>query len=145
MKNLANCKPSEFLKQTNRIRKAVQKWLDLTDIMKIATTKAKLTPFRDNMTDEEKAELFAENRKLTEAQLRENTTRILDEVMERHADETLVILALCCFIEPEEVDEHSIDEYLSAFTELMNNKAVFDFFTSLMRLEQMSTTSASSR
>ena len=31
MKNLANCKPSEFLRQTNKIRHYVQKWMDITD------------------------------------------------------------------------------------------------------------------
>jgi hypothetical protein len=35
MKNLANCKPSEFLSQTNKIRKSVEKWLKLTDIINI--------------------------------------------------------------------------------------------------------------
>lgn len=35
MKNLANCTPSEFLKQTNKIKKSVEKWLKATDIMEI--------------------------------------------------------------------------------------------------------------
>ncbi len=35
IKTLSNCKPSEFLKQTNRIRKAVERWLTDTDIANI--------------------------------------------------------------------------------------------------------------
>ena len=35
MKNLANCKPTEFLRQTNRIRKYVAQWLDMTGILDI--------------------------------------------------------------------------------------------------------------
>ena len=38
MKNLANCKPSEFLRQTNKIRRAAEKWLKITDIMEIRKT-----------------------------------------------------------------------------------------------------------
>lgn len=33
MKNLSNCKPSEFLRQTARIRKSVAKWLEVTDLI----------------------------------------------------------------------------------------------------------------
>jgi len=143
MKSLANCKPTEFLKQTNRIRKAVEKWLDLTDIAKIAATRPKLTPFRKDMTEEEKLELFAENKKIAEEQTRDNMNRILEEVMDKHADETLVILGLCCFVEPDEIDDHSVSEYLEVLTELIENRAVLNFFTSLMRLEQTNSLSAS--
>ncbi len=143
MKSLASCKPSEFLHQTNKIRKAVEKWLDLTQIAKIATTRAKLTPFRKDMTEEERLELFAENKRLAEEQTRENMNKILEEVMEKHADETLVVLALCCFVEPDDIDNHTVSEYLEVFTELMENQAVLNFFSSLMRMEQANTLSAS--
>lgn len=143
MKSLATCKPSEFLVQTNKIRKAVEKWLDLTDIVKIASTRPKLTPFRNDMTEEEKLALFAENKRISEEQTRDNMNRILEEVMDKHAAETLVILALCCFVEPEDIDNHTVSEYLEVLTELMDNQAVLNFFTSLMRLEQTNTLSAS--
>ena len=145
MKSLANCKPTEFLKQTSKIRKAVQKFLDITDVVKIYQRKAKLTPFRDDMTDEEKADLFAENRKVVEAQVRDNLNAILEEIMDKHPEETLTILALCCFVEPKNIDDHTVDEYLESFTELINNRAVMNFFTSLMRLEQMNISTASDR
>ena len=35
MKNLANCTPTEFFRQTNLIRKSVSKWLTDTDIQGI--------------------------------------------------------------------------------------------------------------
>ena len=35
MKTIANCKPSEFLKQTNRLRKVVERWMKDTDIINI--------------------------------------------------------------------------------------------------------------
>jgi hypothetical protein len=48
MKNLANCKPSEFLKQTNRIRKSVSKWLTDTDI---ANIRKRMPNIKDDASD----------------------------------------------------------------------------------------------
>ena len=124
MKNLANCKPSEFLQQTNRIRKSVSKWLTDTDIMNI---RRRMPQIPEGATDDEK-------KKAMEEQVNENFNAILDAIMEEHPDETLELLALLCFVEPENVDDHTVTEYLESFTELANNKAVLDFFTSLMQL-----------
>lgn len=124
MKNLANCKPSEFLKQTNRIRKSVSKWLTDTDVMNI---RKRLPNLADDVTDEEKNEAYNE-------QAKENFSSILDAILDEHPDETLELLALLCFVEPEHVDDYEITEYLDSFRELMNNKSVFSFFTSLMQL-----------
>lgn len=137
MKNLANCKPTEFLKQTNRIRKAVEKWLTVTEIARIRKQVPELKHIDIDMTVEEKAELQAENRKRIEAQTLNNAMEILDAVMDKHPDETLELLALLCFVEPEDVDKHAVSEYLEAFTELIADEAVINFFTSLARLGQM--------
>lgn len=126
MKNLANCTPSEFLKQTNRIRKSVEKWLTLTDIKNIRERKPSLP---DGLSDEEKKEAM-------QKQAKENFSAILDSVMDDHPDETLEILALACFVEPKDVDKHPMEEYLEAISDLLNNKAVLDFFVSLMQLGQ---------
>ena len=127
MKNLANCTPREFLRQTNKIRKAVAKWLSLTEIDKIRKT---LPNIPADAEDEEKEYLFQE-------QATKNVNRILDMIMDEHPDETLDLLALLCFVEPEDVDNHSVSEYLSAFTELINNKEVIGFFISLSKLGKM--------
>lgn len=124
MKNLANCKPSEFLKQTNVIRKSVSKWLTDTDIMNI---RKRMPVIPDGATDEEKKEA-------KEKQVNENFNAILDAILEEHPDETLELLALLCFIEPEHADDHSVAEYLESFNELVSNKTVLDFFTSLIQL-----------
>ena len=123
MKNLANCKPSEFLTQTNKIRKSVGKWLADTDAMNIRKRVPHLT---EEMSDEEK-------QKALEKQVSENSTAILDAIMEEHPQETLELLALLCFVEPENVDDHEVVEYLEAFQELLSNQAVLNFFMSLMR------------
>lgn len=126
MKNLANCKPSEFLKQTNRIRKSVEHWLTVTDIMNIRKTLPKL---EEGMTKEQKQEA-------TMAQVKANMSSMFDSMLETHADETLELLALVCFVEPEHVDDYPMSEYLDAVNELLNDKAVIGFFTSLARLGQ---------
>lgn len=132
MKNLANCKPSEFLQQTNRIRKSVSKWLADTDILNIRQTMPKIP---DDATQEER-------KKAMEEQAKENLNLILDAILEKHPDETLELLALLCFVEPKDVDNHSVTEYLEAFEELISNKAVLNFFTSLMRLGNEATSKA---
>lgn len=129
MKNLANCKPSEFLAQSNKIRKAVSEWLTLTDILNIRQQKPK---FEIDMTDEERERLIAE-------QVQKNLNEMLDQILEEHAEETLNVLALMCFVDPKDVDKHQMDEYIEAFNELINNQTVINFFVSLARLGQTNT------
>ena len=132
MKNLANCKPSEFLVQTNKIRKSVENWLTVTDIMNIRQNQPK---YEDGMSK-------AEREKAMQAQIKENLSAMLDSVLEKHPAETLELLALLCFVEPEDVDNHPMSEYITAFTDLINDKAVLDFFISLVKLGQKGTTTA---
>lgn len=133
MKNLANCKPSEFLVQTNRIRKSVEHWLSVTEVMEIR----KKTPvFTEGMTT-------AERKKSIEDQAMRNLSAILDSVMGDHPQETLEVLALCCFVEPEDVDEHPIGFYLQNFWEMANDESVRGFFTLLTQLGQTDTSAVS--
>ena len=138
MKSIAKCKPSEFLKQANRIRKTAEKWLTDTDIMNIRKNMPELEEIKDDLPDEEKEAIDARNHEKISAQLKENFSNIFDSVMETHADETLELLALCCFVEPEDVDKYSVTQYLKAFNELISDKDVLDFFTSLVQLGQRS-------
>lgn len=127
MKNLANCKPSEFLVQTNKIRKSVEKWLKLTDIPNI---RKNVPEFKEGQTKEEhRAEMLE--------QARVNLNKIFDAILEEHPQETLELIGLLCFIEPEDVDNHPVSFYLEALSELLNDQAVIGFFTSLVNLGQM--------
>lgn len=134
MKNLAHCKPSEFLKQTNRLRKSAANWLDATQILEIRKELPKLKPLTGD--EDEKAAIRRENEQAIKAKVRENMDKMLDRALEEHADETLELLALACFIEPSEVDKHEIGELLQALGEMLSNEAVLSFFTSLARLGQ---------
>lgn len=123
-KSLANCKPSEFLKQTNAIRHYVEKWLK--DI-KFADIRKRLPAIPEGATEEEKKELIAE-------QSRKNFSEMLDSALEQHPEETLGVLALCCFIPVEQADEQPMEFYVDAIADLMESEAVMRFFTSLVKL-----------
>ena len=124
MKNLANCKPSEFLLQTNKIRKSVAKWLTVTDIHEI---RKRVPKYTDDMDAEKRAEV-------RNAQMQSNLSAILDAALEEHPMETLEVMALACFIEPEDADNHPMSEYLKAIGELIADESVLSFFTSLVSL-----------
>ena len=137
MKNLANCKPSEFLKQTNRIKKSVERWLTATDVLNIRKTLPVLSPVMDRMSSEERKQVRMENQRRIQDQSRENLSRMLDAILDEHPEETLELLALLCFVEPQDVDNHTMDEYLTAVGEMISNQAVISFFTSLAQLGLM--------
>ena len=124
VKSIANCKPSEFLKQTNLIRHYVEKWMKLTDLAEIRKA---LPDIPEGATEEEKNELL-------EKQSRENFSRMLDSALEEHPEETLGVLALCCFIPVEEADDQPMEMYIEAIADLMESEAVTRFFISAVKL-----------
>lgn len=143
LKTLATCKPSEFLRQTNRLKKSAEKWLTDTDIINIRKRMPVLEMVPQDGTDEERNAVFNRNKAKAQEQAKANISAMLDAILDDHPDETLELLALCCFVEPENVDDYTVGEYLTAFNSLINDKAVLDFFTSLASLAQMNTSKAS--
>lgn len=136
MKTLASCKPSEFLVQTNRIRKSAEKWIKETGIVEIRSIQPDLEVVPDDATLDERVAVIERNKKRMEQQGLSNLSDMLDSILEEHPQETLELMALCCFVEPENVDDYPISEYLTAFTSLITDKAVIGFFTSLLSLVQ---------
>lgn len=136
MKNLTNCTPIEFLKQTNRIRHSVEKWLKVTDIMNIKNSLPSFVEINDDMSEEERKEKADINKELVREHNKKKLSLILDKCLDEHAEETLEMMALMCFVEPEHINEHSAMEYLKEVTEMISNKDVLDFFSSLIRLGQ---------
>lgn len=128
MKNLANCKPSEFFAQTVKIRRYVENWLNATELFSI---RKELPELNDNMTDEEKKKAIAE-------QAKKNLWKMFDKIFEENAEHTIGLLALLCFIDPAEADDHEVGEYLESISELISDERVISFFTSLVRLDQRS-------
>ena len=133
MKNLANCTPSEFLAQTFKIKKSVKEWLDVTELLKIRQNLPTLKPIT-GLSDEEVKEVKAENKKAISDQMLKNLDLFLDKMLDENAEKTLEVLALCCFVEPKDVDKYPMSEYLKNIAELFADESVMGFFTSLAQL-----------
>ena len=133
MKTLATCTPREFMRQTAKIRHVAADWLDITKVLEI----------RKTAPDIPKNATIEERKAAIQDQAQKNLSKILDAILDEHPDETLNLLALACFIEPEDVDNYSVEFYLDAISELISNKAVIRFFASLVQLEQTNTLNVS--
>ena len=142
MKNLANCKPSEFLAQSFKIKKSVQEWLDVTEILKIRQNAPDLKDLK-GLSGEERMQAVEENKKAIAKQRNENLSKMLDRMLDTNAEKTLEVLALCCFVEPENVDEYPMSEYLACISELLSDDSVMGFFTSLAQLGMKNTANVS--
>lgn len=137
MKNLSNCKPSEFLRQTVLIRRAVEKWLSDTNILNIRKRIPVFDVVPKGATAEERIQIAEANQKKAQEQLRRNVYDIIDAICEKCPEGTVEIMALCCFVEPSAADEYPMSYYLNQITDLLNDEAVLSFFTSLVRLGQI--------
>lgn len=135
MKNLATCKPSEFVAQTAKIKTAVANWMDAIDLMKIRAIQPKYEVLPMDATPEQRAEVIKKNAELQKKQTMENLSKILDNMLAEHPQETLEVLALCCFVEPEHVDDYTIDEYMQCIMDMMQNKSVINFFSLLAQMQ----------
>ena len=133
IKTLATCTDIEFLKQTNKVRHAVEEWLTATDI---ANIRKRMPEYEAIPDDKEEAEAVRErNKELQMEQAKKNLDAMLDAMLEEHPEETLKVIRLCCFVEPDD-DTHKVTYYLGAFSEMLGDKEVLRFFTSLMSLAQ---------
>lgn len=126
MKTLATCSPVEFLVQTNKIRRSVESWLTMTKVMEI----------RKRLPELPQGAKPEDVKKARQEQAKKNFSSILDSVLEEHPQETAELLGLLCFIEPEDLENHSMLEIISAVNELIPSPEVLSFFTSLTQLVQ---------
>lgn len=137
MKTLANCKPTEFMAQTVRIKKAAEKWLKLTDIMSIRKRVPENLPnVEEGMTPTEVESIMKRRKEIIREKSLENMSAVFDACFEKHPKETLEVVALCCFMEPADIDNHETKELLAAALEMAEDETVVRFFTLLMRLGQ---------
>jgi len=124
MKTLANCSPREFLVQSNKIRKSVAKWLSLTKLLDI---RKNLPTIPEDATEDERRDAIAK-------QVQANASAMLDAILDDHPEETAELLGLLCFVEPDDLDNHSMTEFFGAISEILNSREIIDFFTSLVSL-----------
>lgn len=124
IKSIANCKPTEFAKQTNVIRHYVEKWLK--DIQ-FADIRKHLPVIPEGVTEAEKNELIRK-------QNYKNFSDMLDAALDQYPEETMGLLALCCFLPAEDVDNHPVSMYFEVVADILANETVMDFFISLAKL-----------
>lgn len=135
MKNLATCKPSEFVAQTAKIKTAVANWIDAIDLMKIRAIQPQYEVIPIDSTPEQRAEVINRNAEIEKEQTYKNLSKLLDNMLAKHPQKTLDVLALCCFVEPEHVDDYTMDEYMNCIMEMMQNKSVMNFFSLLAQVQ----------
>lgn len=135
MKNLATCKPSEFVAQTAKIKNAVANWIDAIDLMAIRATQPQYEVITIDSTPEQRAEIIKKNAEIQKKQTMANLNKILDNMLAVHPKETLEVLALCCFVEPEHVDDYTMDEYMQCIMDMAQNKSVMNFFSLLAQVQ----------
>lgn len=119
-KTMANCTTAEFLRQSNKIRRAVSEYLDFTKILDIRKNKP---VFADGMTDDEKKAAI-------KAQAKKNISAMLDNALEENAEATTRILALLCFVDDAEEAE-KLDPF--ELLDVVLSERVLNFFTRLTR------------
>lgn len=124
MKTLANCTPVEFLRQTNKIRHAAAGLMADSGVVEIRKRMPALT---GEETPEEKKRLLHE-------QAQKNMDAILDTLLETHAEETVRVLGMMCFLEPEEIENSTTTDFLAPAMELLTSKPVLDFLPLLAKL-----------
>lgn len=136
-KNLANCTPLEFMQQAYLIKNAAEKWFKDTNILNIRGKKVEgLEVISSDMSDEEVQQAKEKNKKLVAAQIRKNASEVFDAVFKDHPAETVELLALICFVEPEHINDHKFSWYLASVGDILSDNDVLDFFTSLGQLGQ---------
>ena len=135
MKNLATCKPTEFVAQTAKIKDAVANWMEIIDFIGVRAKRPAYIMIPKDATAEEIKGINAQNATIRKKQALNNISELLDNMLVKHPKETLDVLALCCFIEPEHVDDYTIDEYMNCIMDMMESQSVIRFFKLLAQLQ----------
>lgn len=135
MKNLATCKPTEFVAQTAKIKDAVANWMEIIDFVGVRAKRPAYIMIPKDATAEEIKGINAQNATIRKKQALNNISELLDNMLAKHPKETLDVLALCCFVEPEHVDDYTIDEYMNCIMDMMDSQSVIRFFKLLAQLQ----------
>lgn len=137
-KNLANCTPLEFMQQAYRIKHAAEKWIKSTNILDIR--KRKIDGFETippDASDDLAQQIRDRNKKRVSEQLMKNASEVFESIFKDHQAETLELLALVCFVEPEHVNDHKFSWYAANIGDILSDSDTLDFFTSLVQLDQI--------
>ena len=123
IKTLANCSTIDFLKQANKIRKAVGQFYDECNFGQIMRGQPE---FPMNATETQREDIARNFRK---NQLNE----ILDICLETNVEKTVEIIGLMCFMEKKEAENTPANILLGLALDLISNQAVIDFFSKMAK------------
>lgn len=135
-KNLANCTPEEFLDQSYLIMDAAEKFMKVNDILGIRSRRVEGLQEIPKDNEEEADKIRHENAKKITAQRMKNVKELLTSMLHTNKKETLELLAISCFIAPEDVNNYTMPFFLRNIGEMISNQDVLAFFTSLAEVEQ---------
>ena len=124
MKTLTNCKPREFMRQVARIKTAAAAWLDMTRLLEL---RRRMPPRQEYADDEARRQAVMD-------QWRANIKDMVDAMLVDHPEETLELLGLICFIEPEELDEHPMSELYEGLMAVLKDDNLVDLFTAMLSI-----------
>lgn len=128
-KTLATCDLPDFLRQSIRMKDAITAWSEQTGFMDIIRKQADLTG----------EETEDERKKIVHEQFTKNLSEALTVAMGENAELTSEIMALCCFVEPEDIPKYRAIDFMVSFMECISNKDVRDFFISLSKMGRTGT------
>ena len=125
MKTITELNGTDFLRQCNKVRYAVQDILKETNVLKIRETKPTLT---GKESPEEVERLYRE-------QSNKNLSKMVDVMLEEKPEETMKLFRL--LVTPDEGEtEPSGFEMVMIGLNILSDKRVLDFLSSLIRLGQ---------
>ena len=119
MKNFANCNPDDFMAQVVKFRAPFVEWVKEIGIPEI---RARRPEGFEKLNEKEKEETVS---KLAI----ENIGEILTVALEKNAEATKEVMCLATFTDPNDFNNHTMVEYISAIMEMLRSKEVRGFFT----------------
>lgn len=122
-KTLANCSLYEFLRQSNKIRKAVGDYYDDCNFGEIMKRKPEFPAGADVETMKAIALDFRK------AQINE----VLDICLDTNVEKTVEIIGLMCFMDKEEAEKMPANVFMGLALELISSQEVLDFFSKMVQ------------
>ena len=120
MKTLANCKATEFLTQTNKIRHEIAEFYSAIGI---AALKQKFAALAEKAGSDEETERLRKG----------YISELLDSALEINAEATVRVIGLAAFKTPEEAEDMTATELLEVFSQIIGCKPVIDFFINAVK------------
>lgn len=119
MKHFANCTPDEFISQVAKFRGPFVDWVEEIGIPEI---RARRPEGYEDMSQNEKVEAISK-------MAAENMGEIITIALEKNPEATKNLMCLATFTDPEDFNNHTMVEYLTAIMQMLSNAEVKGFFT----------------